>query len=179
MQADTRTRVFQQIVAHIIEQSGRKLSFFVIENVEGLKKRWRGQDMPYLRKIMYQLENGLVGRWEIAHRVVNTSSFGLPQHRRRIYIVGIRRMANGAHALLNEPDDDNSYWKESQIPRKTLVSCLNPGLPRTPDVDLTAPQVIAKDKYTIMHRNTIPRQQVAIYDLTRSLIRVSSNVLYE
>jgi DNA-cytosine methyltransferase len=93
---DIRSCVFWAVCGHIINAARcGVLIFFVLENVPGLDTRGSGQsfsETPAMQLIDY-LEEGLGSGWRIEKTVMNTSDFGLPQRRRRLYITG-RRLAN-------------------------------------------------------------------------------------
>lgn len=57
---------------------------FVAENVDGLRQNFGGS---YLRTILGDF--AAIG-YSVDHRILDAASFGVPQHRRRIFFVGIR-----------------------------------------------------------------------------------------
>ncbi len=90
---DLRARVFVKVVDIIVNQSRRRsggqcpLMFFVLENVEGFTHRLRGE--PAASDVLLQrLRVGLAGQWHLDLYHLNTADFGLPQSRRRVYLVG-------------------------------------------------------------------------------------------
>lgn len=57
---------------------------FLLENVANL---WSARHRSYLNRVMYELEE--IG-YRISARVLDAADFGVPQHRRRLFIVGMR-----------------------------------------------------------------------------------------
>lgn len=57
---------------------------FIAENVDGLSQNFQGQ---YLQQITGDFKQ--IG-YEVEHQVIDALSFGVPQHRRRIFFVGVR-----------------------------------------------------------------------------------------
>lgn len=78
---DTRGTLFFEIERILKE----KQPFgFLLENVEGLVKHDQGKT---LNTILYKLENlGYKVKWQ----VINSVNFGIPQNRKRVYIVGTK-----------------------------------------------------------------------------------------
>jgi DNA (cytosine-5)-methyltransferase 1 len=58
---------------------------FICENVAGLES---GSSASYLQELLGVLRDEL--RYDVSHRVLNAADFGVPQHRRRLFIVGTR-----------------------------------------------------------------------------------------
>jgi DNA (cytosine-5)-methyltransferase 1 len=70
----------------------------VIENVHGLLTSHRGRDFGIVLKTLDEFGYGL------AWRVLNSKDFGVPQSRRRVFIVGVHRDAECAAKILFEPE---------------------------------------------------------------------------
>lgn len=70
----------------------------VIENVHGLLHSHRGRDFAILLKTLDELGYG------VAWRVLNSKDFGVPQSRRRVFIVGVLGDAECAAQILFEPE---------------------------------------------------------------------------
>ena len=77
---DTRGTLFFE-VARILKES--KPKFFLLENVRGLVTHDKGKTFETIKNILDDLGYG------INYLLVNSSHFGVPQNRVRIYIVGI------------------------------------------------------------------------------------------
>lgn len=57
---------------------------FIAENVDGLTQNFRGS---YVRRIITDFKD--IG-YDVDHMLLDAASFGIPQHRRRIFFVGVR-----------------------------------------------------------------------------------------
>jgi DNA (cytosine-5)-methyltransferase 1 len=81
--ADTRCRgtIFFRVRDYIAAQ---KPKVFVLENVSGLVKINSGE---YFKAILSALE--ALGDYNVYHQILDTKEHGVPQSRRRIYMVGI------------------------------------------------------------------------------------------
>ncbi len=62
-----------------------KPTFFIMENVTGLTKRKDTKE--YLQKLLKRVEK----EYYIDHKKLNSLDFGVPQHRERIFFVGIKK----------------------------------------------------------------------------------------
>jgi DNA (cytosine-5)-methyltransferase 1 len=62
------------------------LDFFVFENVSGLKSR---KHKRYFRRVLRALEDA---GFTIFQEELDASNFGVPQHRRRLFVVGVNRL---------------------------------------------------------------------------------------
>lgn len=91
--ADTRGTLFFEI-ARILKD--KEPDYFLLENVENLvihdlskEDKQNGEQMGNtLKTILYVLENDL--KYNVSWKVLQASDFGVPQIRRRIYIVGAK-----------------------------------------------------------------------------------------
>lgn len=73
----------------------------ILENVHGLLSSHRGRDFAIVLKALDELGYG------VAWRVLNSKDFGIPQQRRRVYIVAMHRDSKGAAKVLFEPECGN------------------------------------------------------------------------
>ncbi|MFT4180034.1 MAG: DNA (cytosine-5-)-methyltransferase [Thermomonas sp.] len=76
----------------------RRPQVVVLENVHGLLTSHRGRDFAIVLKTMDELGYGL------AWRVLNSQYFGVPQSRKRVYVVAVHRDPEGAGKILFEPE---------------------------------------------------------------------------
>lgn len=70
----------------------------VLENVHGLLSSHGGRDFAIILKALDGLGYG------VAWRVLNSKDFGVPQQRRRVFIVAVHRDAGSAGQILFEPE---------------------------------------------------------------------------
>lgn len=71
---------------------------FVIENVPGLLSSHGGRDFGLIVRTLAELG------YSVGWRVLNSKDFGVPQSRRRVYIVGCYGDGAGAGSILFEPE---------------------------------------------------------------------------
>lgn len=79
----------------------------VLENVHGLLSSHGGRDFAIVLKALDKLGYG------VAWRVLNSKDFGVPQQRRRVFIVGVHRDPGSAAKILFEPECGNWNPKKS------------------------------------------------------------------
>ena len=77
---------------------GRSPRAVVLENVHGLLSSHGGRDFTIVLKALDELGYG------VAWRVLNSKDFGVPQQRRRVYIIAIHRRWGGPGEVLFEPE---------------------------------------------------------------------------
>ena len=76
---------------------GRRPRAIVLENVHGLLSSHGGRDFAIVLKALDELGYG------VAWRVLNSKNFGVPQQRRRVYVVAMYRDGRGPGQVLLEP----------------------------------------------------------------------------
>lgn len=77
---------------------GRMPRGIILENVHGLLSSHGGRDFAVVLKALDELGYG------VAWRVLNSKDFGVPQQRRRVYIVAMHRDGRSAGEILFEPE---------------------------------------------------------------------------
>jgi DNA (cytosine-5)-methyltransferase 1 len=80
---------------------GRGPRAVVLENVHGLLSSHGGRDFAIVLKALDELGYG------VAWRVLNSKDFGVPQQRRRVYIVALHRGRGDPGKVLFEPECGN------------------------------------------------------------------------
>ncbi len=90
--ADTRGTLFFDVERIIRE---KKPKGFILENVEGLITHDGGNT---LKVILNNLDSA---NYNVSFRLLNSSDFGVPQERKRIYITGVRKDISGNAVSLN------------------------------------------------------------------------------
>jgi DNA (cytosine-5)-methyltransferase 1 len=88
-----RSGLFWEI-ARILEET--KSKYFIVENVPGLLSSSKGKDMGIVIGTLVELGYG------VAWRVLDAQYFGVPQRRRRVFIVGCLGDETGAGKILFE-----------------------------------------------------------------------------
>lgn len=84
--ADPRGNLFFQIERILTDKRPRA---FFLENVKFLERHHRGETFAIIKNI---LVNKL--GYHIYYKIINSTDFGLPQNRERIYIVGFKKKTN-------------------------------------------------------------------------------------
>ena len=77
---------------------GRTPRAIILENVHGLLSSHGGRDFTVVLQALDELGYG------VAWRVLNSKDFGVPQQRRRVYIIAMHRDPRGAGKVLFEPE---------------------------------------------------------------------------
>ena len=95
---------------------GRLPRAIVLENVHGLLSSHGGRDFTVVLKTLDELGYG------VAWRVLNSKDFGVPQQRRRVYIVAMHRDPEGAGEVLFEPKCGDWHSKAGRQDEKKSAS---------------------------------------------------------
>ena len=103
---DTRGTLFFD-VARIIKEKQPKVAF--LENVKGLINHKGGKTFEVIRNTLDEL--GYNVHW----KVINATSFGVPQKRERVYIVALRKDISGS---------DSFEFPISDVEEKTISDIL-------------------------------------------------------
>ena len=78
------------IINHIISAlSAKRPRAFLLENVKGLVTQHR----ETFDNILQQLRHMAGSAYKVGFKIIDTADFGIPQHRERVYIVGLLRAA--------------------------------------------------------------------------------------
>lgn len=86
---------------------------FLLENVAGLTTHDEGRTMKLIERSLLDLG------YDVWHRVLDAAGFGVPQHRDRIYIVGLRvENARGKPQVFAAADLDDTLWSCDQAARR-------------------------------------------------------------
>ncbi len=84
-----RGNLFRCICDIIIAQKTEKPKYIFLENVANLKGHDRGNTWQTIKKKLTILG------YEVDEKILSPHQFGIPQHRKRIYIVGVRKDKGG------------------------------------------------------------------------------------
>lgn len=82
-------------------------NFFLLENVDRLLKspaKQRGRDFAIMLKSLNKL--GYIVEW----RVINAAEYGMPQKRRRVFIIGYKNTTNKAKEILSSDRPDEKIY---------------------------------------------------------------------
>jgi DNA (cytosine-5)-methyltransferase 1 len=106
--------------------AGHKPRAVILENVHGLLSSHGGRDFTIVLKALDELGYG------VAWRVLNSKDFGVPQQRRRVYIVAVYRDQKCAAEILFEPKcgswDASKNGRSGQKPPSLFQTIIgNPG----------------------------------------------------
>ena len=94
-----------------------KAQYFILENVPGLLSSNRGADMGVVISALAQRGYG------VAYRVLDAQYFGVPQRRRRVFIVGSLGDNGGTPAeILSIAEGRSGYLAESKPQRKNSAN---------------------------------------------------------
>jgi len=96
--AGERSGLFYEF-ARLADESVRDGGFVLIENVPGLLSSHKGEDFRILLETLYEL-----GFNDLSWRTLNSQYFGVPQRRRRIFILGRRSRGTSCAKILLEPE---------------------------------------------------------------------------
>lgn len=102
--SDPRGQLFNEVVKFL---DARKPRAFVLENVKNLLRHNRGESYAFIKDALQKAGDG----YTVFESVLDSQNFGVPQHRERVYIVGIRN-----------PHKDFKFPERSLKPGFTKVS---------------------------------------------------------
>ena len=106
---DPRGQLFNEVVRFL---DARQPRVFVLENVKNLLKHKKGETYRFIKTALESAGGG----YTIFEDVLDSQDFGLPQHRERVYIVGIKN----PHKTFVFPD--HSLKREQKVVRDILES---------------------------------------------------------
>lgn len=95
--------------ARVADELVRPGGWILIENVPGLLSSACGRDFAVLLRTL-----GDIGFHDLAWRVLDSRYFGVPQRRRRVYILGRRASGDRARAVLLEPESGGGDFAPSR-----------------------------------------------------------------
>lgn len=107
---DPRTYLFKEF-ARVVDSVNPK--FFIAENVSGLKSVQNGQWLK--DQINTFLELGASG-YNISYEVLNAQDYGVPQRRKRLFVVGVRRNLGSFYHFPGA-----THCKPADVPRLGLL----------------------------------------------------------
>ena len=107
--AGERSGLFWEI-ARIVDET--QTEYFVIENVPGLLSSNKGRDFGVVIGTMADLG------YSLGWRVLDAQHFGVPQRRRRVFVVGRRSSSGGVAEILFKSEGLRGYSSQSNQARQ-------------------------------------------------------------
>jgi DNA (cytosine-5)-methyltransferase 1 len=118
----TRSGLFWEICRLLDETRAQN---FILENVPGLLNSNGGADMAVVLEAL--VERG----YRIAYRVLDAQHFGVPQRRRRVFIVGsLGNTGRSPEEILSIPESRARYIAESQSKVKDTTTTIGASVAR-------------------------------------------------
>ena len=124
-----------QIVLHCLEViKKKKPSYFILENVKGLITIDKGSVFEW---ILHSLQK--IGYYDLDYDILDTKEFGIPQHRERLFIVGVAKKLHHPFSFSRlqtkplPPLENFVEWEHNQpeeIPRYVHKSGLLSRIPK-------------------------------------------------
>lgn len=108
--------------ARIADELVRPGGWLVFENVPGLLSSVGGRDFAIVLATLAD-----IGFHDLAWRVLDSRYFGVPQRRRRVYIVGRRAVGGSARAVLLEPESGGGDFAPSREAGSRVAASLSRG----------------------------------------------------
>jgi len=148
-------------VARIIDEKNPKA--FMLENVQGLVTHDKGNSLRTIIGLLNELG------YDVQYKVIDSADFGVPQHRKRIYIVGFNRSTVRNHHNFSFPEsnfkkhtDIGSYIEKdadvkyavSKHLQKSYLFKLNDGRPKIVDQNTKGPTKTLVASYHKIQRLT-------------------------
>src|SRR5688572_27938920 len=112
MREGTRSGLFFEF-ARVTDECLDDYGWIVIENVPGLFSSHGGEDFAVLLRTLADL-----GFHDVAWRVLDSRHFGVPQRRKRVFIVARRARGDRAREVLLEPESGGGHPTEGRKARK-------------------------------------------------------------
>jgi DNA (cytosine-5)-methyltransferase 1 len=111
--AGERSGLFWEI-ARLVEET--QTEYFIIENVPGLLSSNEGKDFGVVIGTMADLG------YSVGWRVLDAQHFGVPQRRRRVFIVGRRTTSGGVAEILFKSEGLRGYSSQSNQARQGIAT---------------------------------------------------------
>lgn len=112
--------------ARIADELVRPGGWILVENVPGLLSSNEGRDMGVVVATLADL-----GFLDLAYRVLDSRYFGVPQRRRRVFILARRARGQRAVQVLLEPESGGGDFEASREARKGSAASFGVGLAGT------------------------------------------------
>lgn len=115
---DPRGQLFNEVVKFL---NIRKPKAFVLENVRHLMRHNKGETYALIKSELEKAGGG----YTVVEKILDSKDFGVPQHRERIYIVGIKNNKQNfefPQSKLNSYDNKLKNILEKKVPEKYYLS---------------------------------------------------------
>ncbi|MFT5686127.1 MAG: DNA (cytosine-5)-methyltransferase 1 [Myxococcota bacterium] len=89
---DARNHLYRSMQAAVLRL---KPAVFVAENVDGIQQNFGGE---FVKQIRAAFQSSDVA-YDVHYQVLDAAHYGVPQHRRRAFFVGVRRHSSGSPAF--------------------------------------------------------------------------------
>jgi site-specific DNA-cytosine methylase len=122
--SDPREAVFRKVTDILVDQAFKGCFFFIVEMVPGIRHKQQGQPHSYYEEWLQELR-GRAPQWHIQCWSLNSSTFGLPQDRERVYTIGVNLQTVGIPAT---PPLDKLC--RAPLRTTTLAQFLHPRMPK-------------------------------------------------
>jgi DNA (cytosine-5)-methyltransferase 1 len=123
-----RSGLFYEIVRLLDETKAR---YFILENVVGLLSSNAGADMGAVIGALVER------RYGVAYRVLDAQYFGVPQRRRRVFIVGCARDSGRTPAqILALTESSIGHFSKSRKKRKDFTESIDTGVEQSDQSEL-------------------------------------------
>lgn len=100
-ESDERNELFKEFVKHI---SIIEPSIFVMENVPGLLSMETPDGTPVIKSIQSHFE--FIG-YDSEYKILNASNFGVPQNRKRVFIIGVKKSEQESPISFPKPNSES------------------------------------------------------------------------
>ncbi len=115
---DPRGQLFNEVVKFL---NVRKPRAFVLENVKNLIRHNKGETYKFIKSALEKAGGG----YYVTEQILDSKDFGVPQHRERIYIVGVKYPHKPFQFPRKSPVDREPRLKdilEKKVPEKYYLS---------------------------------------------------------
>ena len=147
--AGNRSGLFWQI-CRLLEET--KSKYFILENVPGLLSSNDGRDMATVISALVKLGYG------VGYRILDAQHFGVPQRRKRIFIVGCLGDDGSTPAkILSILEGRTGYLEASKQKRKNIATATTTGVGVSLSNGKSIANCIPAELY---HKSTVVNQDV-------------------
>ncbi len=103
---------------------------FVIENVQGLLTMAQGKILSEIIRLFSDKDNFGSEQYHLHYKLVNATDFGIPQHRERVILIGLKNKDFDIDELFDKTKDDVLYKHPNYFEKVTVWDAIS-NLPKT------------------------------------------------